>query len=186
MGHVLALTGLPAAGKSTVAEHLHSEYGFKWIRTRDIVKEMGASNSISSLQNKGLDLSSGSGAEAFCDLLIKYADTSSNVVIDSIRPWSHWQRVRGYFGDIAKLVSVTAKTETRRARLASRDSGMPIEMRDNHAVESEVPHLVQESDYNIHNETDTPTAVLIAMLSIVNSIDPTHLQYLKNIVRSNI
>jgi predicted kinase len=149
---ILALVGLPAAGKSTVAQILENDFGFKWVRTRDIVKVFAGDGSIASLQSTGADLKAGAGAEAFCTELFHRLDFNRPAVIDAIRPIEHWLRVKKEYGNRAHLVSVVAPRALRQERFASGDRTDSFQTRDEHEVEADVPALIEESTFTIVNQ----------------------------------
>lgn len=146
----IALVGMPAAGKSTVAKTLEQEYGFNWIKTRDIVKELSKAEDIESLQANGLTLSKGDASTSFCEILLIKADENKPNVIDSIRPLNHLNFIKEKL-DIF-TVAISAPKKIRQDRLLEREGpGHDIQDRDSHEVESEIPSLIEIADYHLIN-----------------------------------
>jgi cytidylate kinase len=150
---ILALVGMPAAGKSTVSEILQRKFGYNWIRTRDIVKLFAANDGIDSLQASGVDLSVGSGAQAFCTELYRRISSDEPNVIDAIRPVEHWRRIKHEYSERVVLVSVVAPLLLRQQRIKD-NRKENIEARAGHEVEADVPSLIDESTYTIVNRGD--------------------------------
>lgn len=149
---VIALVGMPAAGKTTIAQFLANSYGFRLVRTREIVRQLGANGSTSSLQDKGLELSRDEGANRFVDQLMTQLDCSGPVVVDSLRPVAHLELLREAVGDRLKLVAVSAPAAIREARLVAREGGIAqVSDRDLHPVEAEVGELIARSMYHLVN-----------------------------------
>jgi cytidylate kinase len=148
---ILALVGMPAAGKSTVSQMLQEKFGYNWVRTRDVVKLFARDDRIHSLQATGTNLSAGPGAEAFCLELFRRINSDHPSVIDAIRPIDHWQRLKNEYGRRVTLVSVVAPRSLRQQRI--RDAREEtIESRDSHKVEADIPSLIEQSSYTIVNQ----------------------------------
>lgn len=164
MAQILSLTGYPAAGKSTLAKHLQERHGAHWVRTRDIVQLLGGSATLQDLQNKGLTLSSEEGADLFFIELQKLIHPTQTTVIDAIRPFSHWTRIKAAYGSRAHLVGVKAPHDTRRARYEEREPGGCLRARDEHEVEREIPGLLEIADYVVVTTStlDVATDLLMA------------------------
>lgn len=162
--HVVSLVGLPAAGKSTVARMISERYGGQWIRTRDIIQDLGSSGRIEDLQRHGLALSSEAGANAFFAALMGRIDPTRLNLVDAVRPFTHWERIRSAFGTRAHLVGIWASPDVRRERFRTR--GQQLEQRDQHPVEKEVPALLEVADYIVVNngELDSPLDLLMAFI----------------------
>jgi dephospho-CoA kinase len=163
VAEIISLTGYPAAGKSTVAKHLQDRHGAHWVRTRDIVQLLGGSGTLQDLQNKGLTLSSEKGAELFFVELQKLIHPTRTTVIDAIRPFSHWTRIKAAFGPRAHLVGVKAPSDTRRARFEEREPGSCLRERDEHEVEREIPGLLEVADYVLVNTSSLTIATDLLM-----------------------
>lgn len=148
---IVALVGMPAAGKSTIANHLQSRFGYKWVRTRDIVRDLGASGNIDSLQSMGTYLSTGAGAAVFCQALFDQIDPNCVNVIDAIRPVDHWQKLQKEYGARVVLVAVTASYALRNKRMIDSGRGESLQMRDTHQVEADIPALIDECSFTLVN-----------------------------------
>jgi len=148
---VVTLAGMPATGKSTIARLLERSFGFNWIRTRQIVQDLGADGSIESLQRHGSSLATGDGAKLFCDALFSRILSGRCNVVDAVRPLSHWHAIRSNFGERAALIGVHASADARSAWLAARHSSLTLQARDDHDVERDVPALLQQAAYVLVN-----------------------------------
>lgn len=143
---------MPAAGKSTVAQILQNEFGFNWIRTRDVVKGFAAEDTIVNLQSTGERLASGIGAENFCRELFKRIEPDRSNVIDALRPVEHWRRIRDEYGTSVSLVSIVAPRTLRERRSSDGGREESLRERDEHRVEAEIPALIEESTFSIVNQ----------------------------------
>ena len=131
---IVCLTGMPGAGKSTIANGLKSK-GYEIINMGDAVREEAKKRSIEpSGQNLGkimLELREKNGPGAVAELIQnKIKNSSSNViVIDGIRSNEEIQVLRK-FGTV-KLLSIHASTDTRYSFLIERGRSDDPQTRDN-------------------------------------------------------
>jgi dephospho-CoA kinase len=131
---IVCLTGMPGAGKSTIANGLKSK-GYEIINMGDAVREEAKKRNIEpSSQNLGkimLELREKSGPGAVAELIQnKIKNSMSNViVIDGIRSNEEIQVLRK-FGTV-KLLSVHASTDTRYSFLLERRRSDDPQTRDN-------------------------------------------------------
>ncbi len=172
--HIIALAGMPAVGKSTIARLMKKRLGFNWIRTRDVVAALRMDSAEESLQDKGLTLSEGEGARLFCRRLFSQIEGHSYSVIDAIRPFDHWRRLKKEFGAQAHLVAVVAPTPLRKKRFESRQPKDTFSLRDDHKVEREVPLLLEEAGYTLTSKDDLELRVDLMtsyVLGLPSSID---------------
>ncbi|MGH8538813.1 MAG: AAA family ATPase [Gammaproteobacteria bacterium] len=132
--HVIALVGMPAAGKSTVAQILRDRLGSNWIRSREIVAALSTDRSSADFQQGGLDVFAGEAANRFCEELFSHIKPGVVNVIDAVRPMNHWIQIRNRYGDRANLVGVQAPADIREERMVARDGqGLFLE-REHHVV----------------------------------------------------
>jgi predicted kinase len=148
----VALVGMPAAGKSTVAKILQQRFGFNWVRTRDVVRLFSPDGAIANLQATGANLAGGVGAETFCKELFKRVEPDRSNVIDAIRPIEHWQRIKDEYGARAILISIVAPLTLRQKRISDAGRGESIRARDEHQVEADIPALIEESAFTVVNQ----------------------------------
>jgi dephospho-CoA kinase len=131
---IVCLTGMPGAGKSTIANGLKSK-GYEIINMGDAVREEAKKRNIEpSGQNLGkimLELREKNGPGAVDELIQnKIKNSSSNViVIDGIRSNEEIQVLRK-FGTV-KLLSIHASTDTRYSFLIERGRSDDPQTRDN-------------------------------------------------------
>lgn len=131
---IVCLTGMPGAGKSTIANGLKSK-GYEIINMGDAVREEAQKRNIEpSGQNLGkimLELREKNGPGAIAELIQnKIKNSSSNViVIDGIRSNEEIQVLRK-FGTV-KLLSIHASTDTRYSFLIERGRSDDPQTRDN-------------------------------------------------------
>lgn len=131
---IVCLTGMPGAGKSTIANGLKSK-GYEIINMGDAVREEAKKRNIEpSGQNLGkimLELREKNGPGAVAELIQnKIKNSSSNViVIDGIRSNEEIQVLRK-FGTV-KLLSIHASTDTRYSFLIERGRSDDPQTRDN-------------------------------------------------------
>jgi hypothetical protein len=148
---IVALVGMPAAGKSTVAQLLRDTFGYKWIRTREIVAQFAASSAMTDLQSAGVQLSAGDGVESFAAELFRRIDDRQPNVIDAIRPKAHWQRLLAEYKERVRLVAVICPLALREKRTITAGRSELLGLRDSHEVEADVPSLVEASTYALVN-----------------------------------
>ncbi len=123
---VVAIVGMPGAGKSEVAR-VFEESGFTRIRFGDITDEEA--------RKRGLELSEENerhlrellrkehGMAAYASLNLPRIDSArehSDVVIDGLYSWEEYTLLRDYYGESLYLVSVCSSPGTRYGRLSQR------------------------------------------------------------------
>src|SRR5262249_23075096 len=154
---------------------LQNKFGFNWLRTRDIIKAFSGDSAIKSLQSTGINLSSGSGADAFCAELFRRLDVTRPNVIDAIRPRTHLRRIQDEYANRAHLVSVVAPRSLRQTRFENDNRTDSIQERDEHPVEADVPILVEESAFMIVNQNhlDFRVEQLVQFIKHINNDSST-------------
>jgi len=131
---IVCLTGMPGAGKSTIANGLKSK-GYEIINMGDAIREEAKKRNIEpSSQNLGkimLELREKNGPGAVAELIQNQIKNSSSnvIVIDGIRSNEEIQVLRK-FGTV-KLLSIHASTDTRYSFLIERGRSDDPQTRDN-------------------------------------------------------
>jgi gluconokinase len=141
---IVVLIGLSGSGKSFVANILHREFGFEWIRSDQIRKEMAG---IEPTQKVKVGFSEGIYSEEWTrrvyermlDLAGEKLKEGKNVVLDAtfLRAWQR-ERVKERFPS-AVFIWVIAKEEEIIKRLSSRqdisDAGVETYLRQKEVFE---------------------------------------------------
>jgi gluconokinase len=141
---IVVLIGLSGSGKSFVANILHREFGFEWIRSDQIRKEMAG---IEPTQRVKVGFSEGIYSEDWTkrvyermlDLAEEKLKEGKNVVLDAtfLRAWQR-ERVKERFPS-AVFIWVVAKEEEVLKRLSSRqaisDAGVETYLRQKEVFE---------------------------------------------------
>ncbi|MFC1873861.1 AAA family ATPase [Chloroflexota bacterium] len=164
MMKVIAIVGMPGAGKSEVAR-LFQKHGFARIRFGDItdaeVKQRGlALNEENERWVREL-LREEHGMAAYAVMnrpRIDAARQEADVVIDGLYSWEEYAFLKGHYGDSFSVVAVLASPGTRYARLTVRsERGLTMEdaaARDKAEIENiNKGGPIAMADYAIVNES---------------------------------
>ena len=154
------VTGMPLAGKTTVAGLLEKE-GFEVVDMGDVVrKEMNKREVPTEETGKWVNKQrKEKGMDAIAQLTapyIKEKDTS-HIVITGMRGLSEKRRFEDELEDSIEMIAVWASPETRRKRREERmreedREGDEFEQRDHRDLENGVGRLMALSDHMITNE----------------------------------
>ncbi|QKQ98477.1 AAA family ATPase [Candidatus Nanohaloarchaea archaeon] len=162
MTEIYGVTGMPLAGKTTVAEMLEEE-GFVVLDMGDVVR--------TEMQKRNLETASTGdfvnsmreehGMDAIAQLSIPYLqeiiDERDKIVITGMRGWDEKKRFEKEIEEEIDVVAVWASRETRRKRREARQrdedvEGDGFEERDLREIQNGVGKMMSLSDYIIKNE----------------------------------
>lgn len=124
---ILAVVGLPGAGKNEVTEYLMKKMGWPKIYFGDVtfdeMKRIGLEiNEINERKTReGIRAKLGMGAYAILNLLkIKELFKTSSVILESFYSWEEYLEMKKEFGDVFKVLATFSSPETRTERLKNR------------------------------------------------------------------
>ena len=175
---IVCLTGMPGAGKSTIAEGLQSN-GYEIINMGNAVREEAKNRNLESTrENLGklmLELREKNGPGAIAELVKSQIESStSNVIlIDGVRSNDEIQVLRK-FGTV-KLLAVHASTDTRfdflqkRGRSDDPQTKEHFEERDNREMGVGISNSIALSDYAISNVDLTKDELIERAFKIIQS-----------------
>lgn len=165
MTEIYGVTGMPLAGKTTVAEALESE-GFSVLDMGDVVRK--------EMEKRGKDVSeTGSfvnsmrekkGMDAIAQLSIPYLEEileeNENIVITGMRSWNEKERFEKETGEDIEVIAVWTSRKERKRRREERQREEDVEgdgfhERDLREIENGVGKLVALSDHMLKNDTIT-------------------------------
>ncbi len=161
---VVAIVGMPGAGKSEVAR-LFQERGFARIRFGDItdaeVKQRGLALNEENERRFRERLREEHGMAAYAILnrpRIDAARKETDVVIDGLYSWEEYLDLKDYYGDDLSLVAVWASPETRYTRLTGR-AARPLTPGEAASRDrAEIEHInkggpIAMADFTVNNES---------------------------------
>ena len=160
--YLILITGMPGAGKTTLA-NMFKKKGFFIMSMgdviRDIANERGLDPSSTVLGNIAKEVRSQGGDSAVADLCVEKIKrlNEKKVVIDGIRSLAEVNSFKSQFN--AKLVALYASINTRFKRLQTRgrsDDSKHIDIfnvRDQRELGFSMGHAIALSDYMIINES---------------------------------
>lgn len=175
---IVCLTGMPGAGKSTIAEGLQSN-GYEIINMGNAVREEAKNRNLESTrENLGklmLELREKNGPGAIAELVKSQIESStSNVIlIDGVRSNDEIQVLRK-FGTV-KLLAVHASTDIRfdflqkRGRSDDPQTKEHFEERDNREMGVGISNSIALSDYAISNVDLTKDELIQRAFKIIQS-----------------
>jgi dephospho-CoA kinase len=157
---IYGVTGMPLAGKTTVAGLLEKE-GFEVVDMGDVVrKEMNNREVPTQETGKWVNKQrKEKGMDAIAQLTAPYIEEkdTSDIVITGMRGLSEKRRFEDELEDSIEMIAVWSSPETRRKRREERmreedREGDEFEQRDHRDLENGVGRLMALSDYMIINE----------------------------------
>lgn len=175
---IVCLTGMPGAGKSTIAEGLKPK-GYDVINMGNAVREEAKKRNLepsrSNLGKLMLELREKNGPGAVAELVkpqIK-SSTSNVILIDGVRSNDEIKVLRK-FGNV-KLLAIHASTDTRfdflqkRGRSDDPQTKEHFEERDNRELGVGISNSIALSDYAISNVGLTKDELIEAAFNIIQS-----------------
>lgn len=158
---VIGVTGLPLAGKTTVAATL-TQHGFEQVDMGDVVRD--------EMEKRGIPVEeTGSfvneqrekhGMAAIARLTVPYVrealSKTENIVITGMRGWAEKELFEDEIDDTLEMVAVWAPQDERKRRSEARKrpedvKGQPIHERDERDINNGVGKLMVLSDIMIRN-----------------------------------
>lgn len=181
LDHLVGITGMPLAGKTTVAEII-SDQGYDIVDMGDVVREETASRDIptSKIGDWVTEIRRQKGRGAIADFTVeKIRDlekTSQNVVVTGMRNWEEKTKFEEYFNKNMSVVAVWASTDTRKARRNSRQreedqKGDGFVEREKREIRNGVGELLARSDYMIKNENTDLSKTKERTLNVLEEIE---------------
>ena len=175
---IVCLTGMPGAGKSTIADGLKPK-GYEIINMGNAVREEAKKRNLeSSRENLGklmLELREKNGPGAIAELVKSQIESStSNVIlIDGVRSNDEIQVLKKF--GIVKLLAIHASTDTRfdflqkRGRSDDPQTKEHFEERDNREMGVGISNSIALSDYAISNIDLTKEELIEQTFKIIQS-----------------
>jgi dephospho-CoA kinase len=191
---IICITGMPGAGKSTVASLLRRD-GFAVVTMGDVIREEAKRKNLemsdSNLGNLMLNLRKSMGPAAIANLILKKMqkelDVSDNLVIDGIRNFAEVSVLKS-MGNV-KLLAVHASADMRYKHIKERGrsdvalNSDDFKIRDKRELEIGISEAIALSDEVVSNNNLTKDELRDKVLSIVRKwIDKKNN---KNIVDDN-
>lgn len=123
MKEIIALAGLPGAGKTEAAKFF-TEKGFFSLRfgdvTDDALKEKGLEKTEKNEKEIRVQLRKELGMDAYAKLNIPKIKEHEKVVIDGLRSYQEFTTLKEEFGEAIKLLAIKTPDELRFSRLSQR------------------------------------------------------------------
>ncbi len=175
---IVCLTGMPGAGKSTIAEGLEPK-GYKIINMGNTVREEAKKRNLeptrSNLGKLMLELREKNGPGAVAELIKpQIEDTPSDVIlIDGVRSNDEIEVLKK-FGKV-KLLAIHASSDTRfdflqkRGRSDDPQTKEHLEERDTRELGVGISNSIALSDYAITNDDLTKDELIQAAYDIIQS-----------------
>ncbi|MFB6181245.1 MAG: AAA family ATPase [Candidatus Nanohalobium sp.] len=165
MTEIYGVTGMPLAGKTTVAEMLEEE-GFTVLDMGDVVRiEMDKRGKEADETGSFVNgLREEHGMDAIAQLSVPYLEEiieeKERIVITGMRGWDEKERFEEETGEEIEVISVWASREERKKRREERQREEDVEgdefhERDLREIEQGVGKLMALSDHMIKNDTIT-------------------------------
>jgi len=166
---IIAITGLPGAGKSVVADIL-VEKGLEKIRFGDItdteLKKRGLTNTEENERAVREQLRKDHGNEAFAKLNLERINSiKNNIVVDGIYSYEEYEFLKQNTNANIILVAVEAQPEIRHSRLSGRNirpfSSSESEERDTTQIANlNISKTIEKADLKIINNSDNGTETI--------------------------
>jgi predicted nuclease with RNAse H fold/dephospho-CoA kinase len=150
---VLGLAGPVAAGKTTVGQYLAFKYGFRYTRyslvLRQFLSQPRQDLSRVEMQDFGQHVHETVGPVKLTQRVISQMTPAENWVVDGLRHVGDYETFLDELGLRFHMVFIEASEANRLRRIGHRNAGSAI--RENHAVESEVPLLSFRTTLRVDN-----------------------------------
>ena len=164
MTEIYGVTGMPLAGKTTVA-NMMKEQGFVVLDMGDVVRTEMQKRGVSTKSTGDFvnSMREEHGMDAIAQLSIPYLqeiiDERDKIVITGMRGWDEKKRFEKETGESIEIIAVWASRETRRERREARQrdedvEGDGFEERDLREIQNGVGKMISLSDYMIKNEAN--------------------------------
>jgi len=175
---IVCLTGMPGAGKSTIAEGLKSK-GYEIINMGNAVREEAKKRNLESTrENLGklmLELREKNGPGAIAELVKPQIESSAAdvILIDGVRSNDEIQILKKF--GLVKLLAVHASTDTRfdflqkRGRSDDPQTKEHFDERDNRELGVGISNSIALSDYAISNIGLTKDELIEKTFNIIQS-----------------
>lgn len=179
---VLALVGMPGAGKSFCVEHLQEKgipsVYFGGVVVDEAKKRYGETNEKYEKEiREEFRETDGKGAIAkrIIPKIHELFKTHDRVVADGLYSWTEYKMFKEEFGDNALIVAIAAPRATRHQRLANRPIRPLTEAEVSSREYAEIENLekggpIANADYTIVNDED-PYALLERLDHILHEIN---------------
>ncbi len=160
MPKIIALVGMPGAGKSTVAE-IFEKKGFHRVRLGDAtdeeLKKQGLKRTPDNEKRIRFELRHKFGMDAYAKLNLDRIKGHEKVIIDDLISYEEYEYLQGIFGDDIKLVLVNASKDRRHERLQTRlvRPLTPEECADrdhDQLIQGNMKATIHNAHYKISNE----------------------------------
>lgn len=179
MTDIYGVTGMPLAGKTTVAEMMKDE-DFVVLDMGDVVRTEMQKRNIGTASTGDFvnSMRDEHGMDAIAQLSIPYLkeiiDEKDRIVITGMRGWNEKKRFEKETGEEIEVLGVWASRETRRKRREERQreedlEGDDFEERDIREIENGVGKLMSLSDYMIKNDGITEEELTEKVKNVVRN-----------------
>lgn len=198
---ILLLSGEIASGKSTLAKRLEKKFGFKVLKTREVLRELAMKKLAGKiperdfLQKYGEELDkSGDGKwvlEAFKNAFSAVTNEGNLYLVDSIRIAKQIEHFRAAYSYSVYHIHLVASPKSLEARFLHREEFSEVtesEAKQKYYkakgdyTESRVPQLKDDADLVIDTDLCTKEDVLVRVASFFKLLAPTNNQLVDVII----
>ncbi len=169
---IIALVGMPGAGKSVCVEYLEKK-GWPSLYFGGITIDEIATRGLEvSPENEKIvreDIRAKEGMDAYAKRMIPkidklYQEGSSTIIIDGLYSWSEYKILKQQYGDNLVVIAIAATRKLRHQRLENRPvrplTNQEVEKREYAEIENiEKGGPIANSDYTIVNDNDQQALV---------------------------
>lgn len=189
---ILLFSGEIGSGKSTLAKKLEDRFGFKVLRTRDAIKELGKRHlkdeqpDRTFFQTFGDALDKKDGGKWVLDFFQEEFKLSLHndrlFIIDSVRIAKQIEHFRKAYSFLVYHIHFTASPKLLKSRyldrgentgLSRKDATTKYEQAKSNATEQQVSSLADQADLNVDTELSTAEDVFIRVASFLKLLAPT-------------
>jgi len=173
---IIALSGQIGTGKTTAADYLNKNHGFRILSTRNLLASILKAKNVEvtrkNLQDLGSALIFVTGGGGFVAMMLEYI-RDGNCVLDAVRYPEAISYLRSTYRSQFAHVHLSVRDEIRYLRLEKRDRdrGAVENYTQSERAETELagPELEKVSDFRIDN-SGTPPALYSELDRIVRSM----------------
>lgn len=181
---IIALVGMPGAGKGTCTTHISEKYGVPIVHFGNMVYEEVQRRGLDNVKDEKFvreDMRKQDGPAVLAKHVARKAQSeiekgAQGVVLDGLYSWSEYKYLRGIFGDDLVMIAVVAPRAVRYQRVAERKDSHrqytveQVEERDIAEIENlEKGGPIAFADYTLTNNTE-PDQLLSQLDKVLTDI----------------
>ena len=146
---IIALVGMPGAGKGTCTDYLHDQYGWPLVHFGNMVYEEVQRRGLDNVADERFvrkDMRDKEGLAVLAKHAAKRADElldggADVVVFDGLYSWSEYKYLHERYPDMLVVIAITAPRTVRHARILNRKDGHRKYTNEQQIIDREISEI---------------------------------------------